>query len=276
MRLKTWFSTALLAIAVVAPCTPVAVAQTAAATDASGEQKARDLLDKMVIALGGDGWLNRRDWLLEGQLGYFFRGAPTGAVTVFWDFHRRTGGPETEVERIEYSKKRDVVQMFTANSADEITFRGKVALPEDVSQEYFRRRAHSIEVVLYDWLKKPGTMVVFEGTTMVQRRVADKVTVISPTNDAITIELDANSHLPLARTFQYRNEKYKDFDTDREEYDGYHSVQGVQTPYTITRFRNGDMVNQTFYTEVKYNQNLSPELFDIQATIAAKQKVGKK
>jgi len=276
MRLKTRFATALLVATLAGPCASVVKAQAAPATDASGEQKARDLLDKMVIALGGDGWLNRRDWLLEGQVGYFFRGAPTGAVTVFWDFHRQTGGPETEVERIEYTKKRDIVQMFTANSADEVTFRGKVALPEDVSEDYFRRRKHSIEVVIHDWLKLPGTMVVFEGTTMVQRRVADKVTVISPTNDAITIELDANSHLPLARTFQYRNEKYKDFDTDREEYDGYQSVQGIQTAYTITRFRNGDMVNQKFYTDVKYNQNLSPELFDIQATIAAKQKVGKK
>ena len=39
MRLKTWFSTALLAL-VIAPCASVAIAQTAAAIDASGEQKA--------------------------------------------------------------------------------------------------------------------------------------------------------------------------------------------------------------------------------------------
>ncbi|WP_263410551.1 hypothetical protein [Terriglobus tenax] len=275
MRLKTLFATALLAAcAAVAPAQ--AVSQTSAPTDAAGEQKARDLLSQMVIAMGGDGWLNRHDWVFEGQFGSFYRGQPTGSVVVFWDFHRQLGGPDTEEERIEYTKKRDIVQMFTAKSADEITFRGKVPLPDDVSQDYFRRRTHTIETVLHDWLPQKGTMVVFEGTTMVQRRVADKVTVISPTNDAVTIELDANSHLPLARTYQYRNEKYRDFDVDREEYDGYHPVQGIQTAYTITRFKNGDMVSQKFYTDVKYNQNLSPELFDIQATIAARQKVGKK
>lgn len=268
MRFKFWFATALLAL-----CSTLSPAQ--AATDAAGQQKARDLLDKMVIALGGDGWLHRRDWYFEGQVGSFYRGQPTGAVAVFWDYHRQPGGPETEEQRIEFTKKRDIVQMYTAKSADEVTFRGKTALPDDIAQDYFRRRAHTIETVLHDWLPQQNTMVVFEGTTMVQRRVADKITVISPTNDAVTIELDANTHLPLARTFQYRNEKYKDFDVDREEYDGYHPVQGIQTAYTITRFKNGDMVSQKFYTEVKYNQNLSPALFDIQATIEAKRKVKK-
>ena len=36
----------------------------------------------------------------------------------------------------------------------------------------------------------------------VERKIADKVTVLSPDNDAVTIELDAITHLPLRRTFR--------------------------------------------------------------------------
>ena len=45
-------------------------------------------------------------------------------------------------------------------------------------------------------------MILAEGTTMVERRMADKVTVLSANNDAVTIELDATTHLPLRRTFK--------------------------------------------------------------------------
>jgi hypothetical protein len=97
---------------------------------------------------------------------------------------------------------------------------------------------------------------------MVERRMADKITVLSANNDAVTIELDATTHLPLRRTFRWRNEQFKDYDEDAETYDDYHAVDGLPTAYTLTRYRNGDMVNQRFYTKVIYNQGLSPELFN--------------
>lgn len=97
---------------------------------------------------------------------------------------------------------------------------------------------------------------------MVERRIADKVTILSANNDAVTLELDASSHLPLRRAFKWRNETFNDFDEEAETYDDYHTVQGIPTPYNITRYRNGDMVNQRFVTRVVYNQGLSPDLFN--------------
>ena len=48
--------------------------------------------------------------------------------------------------------------------------------------------------------------------------MADKVTVLSANNDAVTIELDATTHLPLRRTFRARNETFGDFDEEAETY----------------------------------------------------------
>jgi hypothetical protein len=105
-------------------------------------------------------------------------------------------------------------------------------------------------------------MIVAEGTTLVERHTADIVTVLSANNDAVTIHLDTTTHLPLRRTFEWRNEQFKDKDEDAEEYDEYHSIQGLQTPMTITRYHNGDMISQRFYTKVVYNAPLAPTLFD--------------
>jgi hypothetical protein len=114
-------------------------------------------------------------------------------------------------------------------------------------------------------------MVLAEGTSMVERRLADKVTILSANNDAVTIELDATTHLPLKRTFEWRNLQFKDHDEDAEQYDDYHVLQGLPTALTITRYHNGDMISQRFLSKVEYNSNLSPDLFNPDKLLKKKQ-----
>jgi hypothetical protein len=92
--------------------------------------------------------------------------------------------------------------------------------------------------------------------------MADKVTVLSPNNDAVTIEMDVNTHLPLRRTFTYRNQQFKDRDEDAEEYDDYHTIQGLPTAFMITRYKNGDMTGQRYYVKVQYNVGIGNDMFD--------------
>src|SRR6266481_742536 len=69
------------------------------------------------------------------------------------------------------------------------------------------------------WLKDPKTILVYEGQHLAERHLADQVTLISPDNEAVTILIDAQSHLPLRRSFQWRDPLYHDKNTDYEEYD---------------------------------------------------------
>ncbi len=230
------------------------------------DKRGRVLLDQMLAALGGDAWLHRRTVLLHGHTASFFRGEPTLSTVDFWDYRQFADAgaapPVAEAERIEFTKKRDVVQIWTATNGYEITYKGTKPLPKDQVEEYLRRRAHSLEVVLNSWLKQPDVVVLYEGTTSVERRMADKVTLLAANNEAVTLELDASSHLPLRRTFQSRNAQFKDFDEDSEQYDDYHLLQGVQTPLTISRYHNGDLANQRFIIDVTYGVAVTPEMFD--------------
>jgi len=106
---------------------------------------------------------------------------------------------------------------------------------------------------------------------MVERRLAEKVSVLSDNNDAVTIELDATSHLPLRRTFQWRNETFKDFDEDAEEYADYHTIQGLPTALSITRYHNGDMASQTFLLKVEYDVDAPPDMFNPDVLLKKKQ-----
>ena len=281
------FAPILLSIAVLlapvarvcAQATDLTSAAPSLAPGQTSEDRGRQLLDQMVTALGGSTWLARTDISTLGRTAAFFHNAPNGQVIEFAAYHQLAGPGRPEAERIEFitdkgmimpGKKRDVAQIWTKEGGFELTYKGVSPLPQEQVEDYLRRRAHSIEAVIATWIKAPGVMIVSEGTTMVERHLADKVTVLSADNDAVTIELDATTHLPLSRTFTWRNVKFQDHDEDREEYDDYHTVQGLPTALTLTRYRNGDMASQRFLTRVEYNVVLPPNAFNPEIALSKK------
>jgi hypothetical protein len=225
----------------------------------------------MVTALGGDAWLHRKDMTVKGRTAAFFRGAPTGFVVEYSGNRQFPQDGRPEAERIGFitdksiifpGKKIDIVQIWTAGKGYEVTYKGKAELPKDQVDDFYRRRDHSIESIYRVWLKAPDVMVIAEGTTMVERRLAEKVTILSANNDAVTVDMDATTYLPLRRTFEWRNETFKDRDEDAEEYDDWHTIQGLPTALTITRYHNGDMASQTFLSKVEYDIDVTPATFD--------------
>jgi hypothetical protein len=230
---------------------------------AKNAKKARAALDLMVTALGGDAWLNQKNRLLEGRTAAFYHGKPSGATAEYWEYH---AWPDKD--RIEFTKHRDVVQIYNGREGWEILYNGKKPLPQDQVDEYLRRRDHSIEMVVKVWLKDPNSILIYEGQQLAERHLADQVTVISPQNEAVTIQMDSQTHLPLRRSFQWRDPLYKDKNEDAEEYDNYRLADGFQTPYNVTRFKNGDMVNQRFLFKATYNLTLPADEFDVDATTA--------
>ena len=252
---------------------PPAVAGTA-------DQRGRALINQMIEALGGEAWLNRASIQIEGRGSQFFHGEPNPYIIEFHETDRlappSANPAQPEAQRVGFltergmimpGKKVDVVQIWREGHGYEITYKGQTELPKEQVEDYYRRRAHSIEEVVRTWINAPGVMIIAEGTSILERRLVDKVTVLSANNDAVTLELDASTHLPLRRTFQWRNPQFKDFDVEQETYDDYHTFQGLPTAMTITRYHNGDMSSQRYLTKVTYNVPVDPSLFDPAAVI---------
>ncbi len=85
-------------------------------------------------------------------------------------------------------------------------------------------------------------------------------------NEGVTLYVDIDDHLPVKKTFSWRDPTDKQRNIEDEVYDNYREVQGIMTPYTVTRFYNGDMSSQRFLTTVSYNQGVSDSQFDATAS----------
>lgn len=224
-------------------------------------EQARAALNAMVQALGGQAWLNMKNSERVGHLAAFFHGNPDLGTESFYYFHQWP-----DHDRIEYTQHRDDVQFFIGNQGWEVTFRGKKAIPQKDLDNFLRDRAHSIETAVKVWMKDPKTILIYEGPRMVERHLGIQVSLIAANNDALTIVMDNDTHLPLRREYQYRDPVYHDLDTQTEEYDDYHNVDGLPTAFNLTRIKNGETTQQLYLEHVTYNRDLPDNFWDVDAT----------
>jgi hypothetical protein len=221
----------------------------------------------MVAALGGAAWLNRTDYSAFGQAGTFYEGSANPYVMQFERYIRLNPFGERQIivskqGVIIPTTKRDVAEIWTTDNGYEVTYKGKKELPKKDVDEFFLYQHHSLDTVMLQWLKQPGILISYLGTEFVDRKIADKVSILTTTNDGVTLDLDESSHLPISLTFQWRDPTYHDFNTEVQEFDDYHPVEGIMTPLTLTRLHNGDMTSQVYLKVVHYNIHFPADLLD--------------
>lgn len=224
--------------------------------DQESANKAKALLDQAIQALGGDAYLNIRDITQEGRTYAFHHGESEGVGVVFWRFFKYP-----DEERIELTKKRDVVYIYRGNEGYEITYKGtRWDDPKNVT-DYTRRHHYALDWVLRHWLTEPGVAVFYEGPAVAAQKEAQQVTIMNAHNEGVTLYLETSSHLPVKKTYSWRDPTDRQRNIEEEVYDAYRPVEGIMTPFSITRFYNGDMASQRFLTSVSYNKGLSDSLF---------------
>jgi hypothetical protein len=242
------------------PTSPGAQQATTIPTDQENARKARALLDQAIQALGGQAFLTFVDMSQQGRTYSFHHGEPNSAGVVFWRFYRFP-----DKERVELTKQRDVAYVINGDKGYEITYKGTASEDPKVLTDSLRRRAHSMEVVLRNWLKDPNVALFYDGPAVAAEKPADQITIMRQ-DDAVTIYLDAASHLPLKKSYSWRDATDKLRNTEDELYDNYRPVGSVKTPFSITRVLNGDMSNQRFLNSVSFNTGLNDSLFDASIT----------
>src|ERR1035437_263902 len=242
-----------------------------ASTKDPSVQKALQILNDMIRALGGDAYLNVRDTKTEGRAYAFYHGQPRGQSLEFWRFWEWP-----DKERVELTKQRDVIELNVGDKGYEITYKGTATQDPQQLQDYLRRRDHSLEWVIRKWLGASDTMVLYNGTAMVEQQLVDQVTILNSTNDSVTLSVDPRSHLPVKKTYSYRDPLDRQFDEDSEVFSNYRLIQGIQTPLSVVRQRNGEMSGQRFVTSATYNNGFPPTMFETTGLTYNQPKSGEK
>src|SRR5579863_4687572 len=193
----------------------------------TNQQKARAVLDRMIQTLGGQAYMSLENSEIEGRSGVVYHERSEGSTL----YHRYWEWPDKE--RVELTKQRDVVELTVGDQMWEITFRGsRIIDPKQDynSRMYLERRQHALEVILRQWLKMPGTALFDEGPALAENHSVEQISIITANNDAVSLSVDTDTHLPVKKTFVIRDQQgYRD--EIGEVYDNWKMIQGVNTPF---------------------------------------------
>ena len=265
---------------------PSSAASAAKSPEDAGARKARALLDQAIEALGGRAYTTYATRSEEGRSYSLYHGQTRGAGVLYRRFFRYADKDRVEValekgigvyDLIPFpipvpegktNKKTDIAIIHNGDKGFQVSYKGTE--PEDTkdTRDYIRRRERSLEWVIRKWIREPGVALFYDGTAIAAANMADKVTITNSQNQSVTLFLDSITHLPVKKAYSWRDASDRQQNLEEEVYDNYKSVQGVMTPYTFSRYYNGDLVFERFLNKIKYNDELADTLFEAAAPSA--------
>jgi len=233
--------------------------------------KAMQLIHQAIDALGGAKYLNVRTVTCTGKLGQFSHQGELSGYEKFVDY-----AEPPYRDRTENIPKRNIISIFDKDKGW-ILDRGGVA---DAAETDLARFEEDIEKDIYNILRnrihEPGMILRYGGRDVVDLKEADWVELVDSENRTIRIAFARSSHLPIRKVVDTRDPNSQMKSEETEYYSLYMSIDGIETPYQVTRDRNGLKVYQVFFDKCEYNTGLSDSLFTKESLEQRWSEVGKK
>ena len=241
------------------------------AGETPAEARGKKILDDAIAALGGDKFLQVQDRVETGRAYSFYRETLSGLsiakiYTRYLTVDPTKSAHELGVrERQSFGKNEDSAVVLREDGGANITYRGPKPIPTEDFERHRETTLHNIFYILRQRLHEPGMDFEFVGSDVVDRVPVDVVDVIDAANFTVRVFIHQTTKLPVKQSFSRLDPKTKDRDEEVTRFDRYRDNQGIQWPQQITRERNGEKIYQIFADSVAFNQDLTDDLFTMNA-----------
>jgi hypothetical protein len=249
-------SVAMLAGACLAGATSAAAQDDQFLMPEQSAVKARQILDQAVEALGGNAYLNVHDITCTGRLGQFDH---AGEVTGFGKFIDYSQPPFKE--RQENLPKKNIIQIYNGDKGWDLDRGGVSDAPKADVTDFKEEVQKDLDYILRQRSHEPGMVLRYAGPDVVDLKQAEWVEMVDSDNRTIRIAFADNTHLPIRKSVETRDPRMQRKTEEVEYYSNYHPIDGVQTPFQITRERNQIKIFQVFFDKCEYNTSVSDALF---------------
>jgi len=255
----------------------VATAPQAAAQDSDqlmpeeSAAKAKEILQQAIQALGGPAYLNVHDTTCTLRYSQFGHSGDVNGFAKLIDY-----AIPPYKDRTENLPKRNLIQVMNKDKGW-VLDRGGVSEASEVDIAQFQDDVRKdIDNILRHPLKEPGMIFRYGGPDVVDLMEADWVELVDSEDRTVRIAIARSTHLPIRKVVVSRDSASRTKRDELEYYSNYHPISGIETPYQITRERNGMKAYQAFFENCEYNTNLSESLFTRESLEERWEKVGKK
>ena len=235
-------------------------------------ERAKQVVEEALRALGGENFLAMRDRVEEGRSYAFYREDLSGMSRVKF-YIRYLTAPEPltpdflgQRERRAFGKNEDVYIIFNEEGGWEVTYRGAKPMGEALYESYKETLLHNVLHTLRVRLKEPGMAFDALGTEIVENQPCNVVRIVDSANRQTTVWFHQSTKLPVRQRWEKRDPKLKFRIEEMTIFDKYRDVGGgVLWPFVVRRERNGERNFEMYADMVTINRGLGDELFTLPA-----------
>jgi hypothetical protein len=247
------------------------IAQEDVLTPDQSSAKAKQIVQQAIAGLGGPAYLNVKDITVEAKLGQFDHSGQLRGYAKIIDI-----AIPPDKDRTENLPKRNIIEVRNGDKGwdldrggvSEATITDMATSQEDTKKD--------IDNILRHRIHEPGMIFRYGGLDVVDYEECDWVELVDSDNRTFRIAISRSSHLPIRKVVDTRDANTRMRTEEIEYYSNYHPISGIQSPFQITRERNGIKIYQVFFDKFEYNTGVSPQLFTKESLDERWEKVGKK
>jgi len=234
---------------------------------AAPPNKAKDVVDQAVKALGGERFLNMHTRHEAGRIYAFFHDQMSGydIANIYTQYRDDKDVKGVQVrERQVLGKKQDYSYLYLADQAFDITFRGARPIDDERWQRYARSTTNDILYWLRYRYNEPGMQYDYIGNQVLITNHVDVIDITDANDKTIRVYFDYNTKLPVRQSFTWLDTETREHNDEVTDYDKWRDAgDGIMWPFTIERARNGYKFYQIFANKVEINAELPDGIFDL-------------
>lgn len=241
--------------------------------------KAKQILQQVIAALGGQAYLNVRDSECDGRIEDF--NVNVGGVFDFTDFRDLWLFPDKT--RTEYHAKGEhpnilrlimggedptygkhgglIVTVFNGDQGWMLDKSGLSDQPEAQIKNFNEQLKTDMNQMLRLRLNEPGVEARYAGPDIIDLKEADWIEFSDPQHHEMRLGVERATHLPLRWVVTTRDPQTREPTEVTTKYMQFMPMGGVKAPLNLDLSRNNRRVTQTFLNECKFNSGLDPQLF---------------
>jgi hypothetical protein len=218
--------------------------------------KAKELLQQLIDALGGQTYLRVRESECEGRLAQF---GHNGDLTGYINFKDYWLYPDKN--RTDYAKKGNIIDLFAGDKGWTMDRGGVSEQPVTQITDFQEQVKRDTDNLLRLRLKEEGISLRFGGSGTVDLKQVDWVEIVDRDARTFRLAVDRSTHLLVRSVVITRDESTRERAEELTYYSNYQPRDGVLTPLQIARDRDGRRIYQAFYETCKYNPNFPADFF---------------
>jgi hypothetical protein len=233
--------------------------------------KAKQLVQQLIDALGGQTYLNVRESECEGRLAQFgHNGDLTGYVQFrdYWSF--------PDKNRTDYTKKGLIIDLFSGNQGWTMDKSGVSEQPATAVTDFQEQVKRDIDNLLRLRLKEEGMTFRYGGSGLVDLKQVDWVEIADRDARTFRLAINRETNLLVRGVVVTRDENTRERTEEVTFYSTYQPRDGVQTPLQIAREHDGRRIYQAFFSSCRYNPGFPADLFTKAALVQRYAEVGKR